>query len=271
MRALLVATFGLFVLGAAAPAATLQELPIPAQAQPPAPPGVEPPADVGAPAANPVDAPLDGLWPTLGPGGAWDPGAVIPPEALPAVAATAGVGALALFAGFALYSRLARSDILDHERRDAVYKLVQEEPGISLSDVAQRTGLGWGTAVYHLDRLERNQFVLSEKKGGKRCYFPVGTVPKEARAPLATLREDALRVVATCVQEKPGMTQGELAAALGLSASAASKQVTKLESAGLVRREREWKTVRLHPEPKLAELLAPAGMVHVSGPAVATA
>lgn len=253
MRALLVATVGLLGLGIAAPAAMLQPPELPGVLDPqPAP--AEPPL-----AAPPVEAlPLDRFWQAVGPGGAWDPGS-LPPEALPAVAATAGIGALALFAGFALYSRLARSDLLDHERRDAVYKLVQEEPGISLSDVAQRTGLGWGTAVYHLDRLERNQFVTSEKKGGKRCYFPVGTVPKDARAPLATLREDALRVVATYVQAKPGTTQGELATALGLSASAASKQVTKLESAGLLRREREWKTVKLHPEPRLAELLAPAG------------
>lgn len=220
------------------------------------PAAVELPADA-APLipAEPLAAPLDVL-----PGDAplrWTP--ELPPMGPAEVAATAAGGAAIALVGLGLYSRLARGQLLDHGRRDEVYKLVQGEPGISLSDIAQRAGLGWGATVYHLERLEKGGFVTSEKTGAKRCFFPVGAVARDARAPLATLREEQLRVVATYVHERPGTTQGEMAEALGISASAASKQVSKLASAGLVVREREWKTVRLMPGPKLAELLTPAG------------
>lgn len=239
MRLLLAATLTLLAF-AATPAAI--ELPEGAAPLAPAEPLFAPVARD----ALPGDAPLWWAPP-------FDP--MVPAE----VAATAAGGAALLLVGLGLYSRLARGQLLDHERRDAVYKLVQGGPGISLTDIAQRTGLGWGATVYHLERLEKGGFLSSEKSGAKRCFFPVGAVARDARAPLATLREEQLRVVATYVHERPGTTQGEMADALGISASAASKQVTKLESAGLVLREREWKTVRLLPGPKLAELLQPAG------------
>lgn len=182
------------------------------------------------------------------------PGLRALPPAKAVVATTAIGGALALVA-FALYSRLGRNDLLDHERRDEVFQLVRAQPGVSLTEVAQATGLGWGTTVYHLDRLERAGFVTSERAGGRRRYFPVGAVAKDARAPLCALQQDTTRSVASFVVERPGSTQAELAEALGMSASATSKQISKLESVGLVRREREWKTVRLHPEPQLRELV----------------
>lgn len=220
------------------------------------PAAVELPADAapGWPADAPLLAPPDALAPLDAPRGR---GFDLPPMGRDEIAATAAGGAAILLVGLGLYSRLARGQLLDHERRDEVHKLVQAEPGISLTDIAQRTGRGWGATVYHLERLEKGGFVTSEKAGAKRCYFPVGVVARDARAPLATLREEPLRVLATYVHERPGTTQGEMAEALGLSASAASKQVSRLESAGLVVREREWKTVRLMPGPRLAELLTP--------------
>lgn len=253
MRTLLIATVAALALFAQAPAAL--DLPVPGFPAPAPEATTLPPAE----GLTPTDAP--GLLPDApllpGPVPPTQPGGLALPPAKAVVATTAVGGALALV-GFALYSRLSRNELLDHERRDGVFQLVRAQPGISLTDVASRTGLGWGTTVYHLDRLERAGFVTSERDGGRRRYFPVGTVPKEARPSLGALQQETTRSVASFVVERPGATQTELAEALGLTASAASKQVSKLESVGLVRREREWKTVRLHPEPKLAEMLVPA-------------
>ena len=187
-------------------------------------------------------------------------------EHAPEVVATAGLFALlqALgvwrFAGLGvlgLYSRLTKSDLLDNEHRDRVYKLIQEEPGLGVSEIAQRTGLGWGTTVYHLDRLERAGFVANERGGLHKCYYPVGTVRPEARKGMGALKADTTRSIAEYLLARPGATQTELCKDLSLSPSQASKQVTKLEEAGLVRREREWKTVRLIPTASLPALLAP--------------
>lgn len=183
-----------------------------------------------------------------------------------AAPALAAAGVLAVFQAFgwwralglggvALYSRLSKSELLDNEHRDKVYKLVQAEPGIAMSEIGARLGIGWGTVVYHLDRLERVGFVASERSGMHRCWFPVGTVPRAAREGIGALKAETTRNVALFLVGRPGASQTDLCEGLGLSASAASKQVSKLEKAGLVRRERDWKTVHLFPEPTLGGLL----------------
>lgn len=202
----------------------------------------------------------------------------------PEVVATAGLFALLQamgvwrFLGLAavgLYTRLAKSELLDNEHRDKVYKLIQSSPGMGVSQIAEATGLGWGTTVYHLDRLERAGFVSSERGGLHRCYFPVGTMRAETRKGMGALKADTTRSIAEFLVTRPGATQSELCAALGLSPSAASKQVSKLEDAGLVRREREWKTVRLVPSETLPALLtgeaasAPAPAPGLVGPLAA--
>jgi predicted transcriptional regulator len=176
-----------------------------------------------------------------------------------AVLQALGLGRFAAVGALGLYSRLTKSDLLDNEHRDRVYKLIQETPGLGVSEIGARSGLGWGTTVYHLDRLERAGFVASERGGLHKCYFPVGTLAREARKGLGALKADTTRSIAEFLLVRPGATQSELCGALGLSASAASKQVSKLEEAGLVRRERDWKTVHLHPTDALPPLLnAPA-------------
>lgn len=161
------------------------------------------------------------------------------------------------FGAFAMYSRLAKSELLDNTHRDRVFQLIRDTPGLGVSEIAQQTGLGWGTTVYHLDRLERAQMVTSERAGLHRCYFPIGTVGRDERKAHGLLKGDTTRSIATFLVERPGATQTEMCEALGMTASAASKQLTKLENAGLVRREREWKTVRLFPQGPLPALVTP--------------
>ncbi|HWH09337.1 MAG TPA: winged helix-turn-helix transcriptional regulator [Candidatus Thermoplasmatota archaeon] len=197
-------------------------------------------------------------------------------EHAPEVVATAGVLALLQAMGIwrflglgavGLYSRLTRSDLLDNQHRDRVYKLIQETPGLGVSEISKETGLGWGTTVYHLDRLERAGFVASERGGLHKCYYPVGTVRPEARKGMGALKADTTRSIAEYLLARPGATQTELCKDLNLSPSQASKQVSKLEEAGLVRREREWKTVRLIPTEPLSNLLAPEPAAPAPGPA----
>lgn len=186
----------------------------------------------------------------------------------PAAAATVGLVALLQafgvwrFVGLGavgLYSRLTKSELLDNQHRDNVYKMIQQAPGMALSEVSHKSGLGWGTTVYHLDRLEKGGFIASERLGMHKCFFPVGTVARETRKSIGALKTDMTRNIATYLASTPGATQSDLCKALHLSPSAASKQVTKLEEAGLIRRERDWKTVHLYPQEALHALVTPAG------------
>lgn len=228
----------------------------------------------GLPPALPLDASVPAL-PT--PAFASEPAATqgsertlvppAPPAEVQAVAASAlvwvvleklGLGR-ALAGAFALlYSRLAPNELLDHGRRERVVALVRARPGIGPQEIGQTLGMNWGVTSYHLDRLETAGLLVSQRVGQHRCYFVPGAIPRDAQAKVGLFRGDTTRRVAQLVREKPGIGQSELAAALGLSASATSKQLTRLEKEALVRREASGNGMRLYPQPALDGALAPA-------------
>lgn len=195
------------------------------------------------------------------------PAPAAPPVAVQTAAATGmlwllverlGLGR-ALGAAFAaLYFRVQPNELLDHERRERVVQLVRERPGIGPSDVANALGTGWGVTSYHLDRLERAGLVTSQRVGQHRCYFLPGAVPRDQQRTVGLFRGDTTRRLAEHVRAKPGLTQSQICAELGLSASAASKQISRLEAAALVRREARDGAQRVYPLPTLSGALAPS-------------
>ena len=107
--------------------------------------------------------------------------------------------------------------------------------------------MGWGVTIHHLDMLERAGLLTSQRAGHHRCYFLPGSVPREQQGTVALLRADTTRRVAHLVAKRPGLAQRQAANELGLSASAMSKQVARLEAASLLRREATGEGQRLYP------------------------
>lgn len=247
------------------------EAPLPEVALPAAAPVLDLPLEASAATAAPLlpagplavplsdqaapGAPLSPHVPAVAPA----PPAQAPP---PAVAAAAGTGVLWVLierlglgrALAALYSRLSPSALLEHGRRERVLAMVRETPGIGPQAIADALGTGWGVTIYHLDKLEKAGLLASQRTGHHRCYFVPGAIPRDDQKTVALFRADTTRRVAQLVQQKPGLTQSQLANELGLSASAMSKQVAKLENAAMLRREASGEGQRLYPAPTLAAL-----------------
>lgn len=190
-----------------------------------------PPDTILDPAEEPVSAPLARVNPVMGVA-----------AGLSAVL-TAGVYAARTFpapwpvGGAAFYSRLSPDELLENETRAELYDLLQDDPGLSMQEVADRTGHGWGTIVYHLERLEDNGYLLSQESGRARRFFPSGAVDADEAQPLALLREETPRRIVEALAEEPGMNGRDLADELDLAPSTVSKHVGRLQEAGLVEDE----------------------------------
>lgn len=197
-----------------------------------------------------------------------------PPTAeVAAVGALAAAGTLALkleavrhgltLLALPLYSRLRRSELLDNAVRERIYRAIEAQPGLSIIQVCRAGRAGWGTAVYHLQRLERDQLIVSRRDGQYRRFFlnghapDPGAVAHDARA----LQHALARDIAAFVLANPGSVQKEVCAALGISPPLASKWLGRLQDAGLLTSQREWKHVRYAPTPLLeARLGQPAAL-----------
>ncbi|MBW3581824.1 MAG: winged helix-turn-helix transcriptional regulator [Euryarchaeota archaeon] len=148
-----------------------------------------------------------------------------------------------------LYAKISRERVLDHGTRDEILHYVRANPGANAEEIRRRILIGRGTALHHLDTLERNRLLVSIKSGGRRCYFEPGQIDASKKATVATLRSRAAEAFYAAVQERPGLTQKEMAERLGVSHPAVWYQARKLEEAGIIRSERCAGSVRYFAAP----------------------
>ena len=151
-----------------------------------------------------------------------------------------------LWASVGLYTRLAQPDILGHPERDRLYKIVEAQPGIHFHALQRDLGWNTGTLTYHLRVLERHQFVVSRRDGPYRRFFKVGAAPRKelfsADAPQG-LRADVLEAI----RNRHGISQSDLALALGANKQTVNYHVKTLERQGLIRVERRGRETFLYP------------------------
>lgn len=162
-------------------------------------------------------------------------------------------------AALPLFSRIAGNKILDNDVRNRVNEAVAHNPGITIKQITEALGIGWGTAVYHLKRLEEERLIVSERHRQFRRYFRNGGgIVNDDKTAYSELKHPTTQRLAAELLQRPGVGQKELCAVVGISAPLAHKYLARLEAAHLLTKEREWKTVRYFPTPRLGELMAPA-------------
>jgi len=138
------------------------------------------------------------------------------------------------------YKRFSEDDPLEHERRERLYDAICDSPGTYLAELSDEAGVPMQTARYHLRILEFENLVSHRSIRGRRRYFPVGTDWAELEAALND--DTTAAVIETLADEGPASVSG-LADALDRDPSTISHHLDRLESDGLIEREREGRAV----------------------------
>ncbi|HVL88023.1 MAG TPA: MarR family transcriptional regulator [Candidatus Thermoplasmatota archaeon] len=149
-----------------------------------------------------------------------------------------------LAAPMPFYSRLSRRELLVHDARSKLHETIRAEPGASLQDLVDRTGLSRSAVAYHLHLLERQGFVASERSGRARRYFPAGAFGGDVKAAVGAVRNPKALAIGAFIRDHPDVPQRALCAQFLMSPTAAHWHLRKLEEAGLVQSERVGKEVR---------------------------
>lgn len=132
---------------------------------------------------------------------------------------------LGSFAG-ALYTRIARSSVLENPARQRALDHLQQFPGTHFRDLQRAMGWGWGTLHYHLAVLRKANLIVIERAGKHALAYPRAMVIGGPELRL-TLRGQASRVYDALDQD--GATQSELVEQLGLSRQLVAHHLARLE------------------------------------------
>jgi len=173
----------------------------------------------------------------------------------------------------ALFSRLQADELLENPARQAMLEHLRVAPGATLRDAQRAAGVAWGTAVYHLQRLEHEGHVVSVRQGAHRRFWVCNTRESAQRRQVAPLLDAEARRLAQAVVAQPGATQATLAAAAGVSTATACRRLRTLAAAGLVLvtvagRERRYAAAQSLPGllgPDLVRVVPPVDPLAVPG------
>ncbi len=141
------------------------------------------------------------------------------------------------------YTRVKKEEVLNHEVRELVYDYVQSHPGEHFRAILTKLGLTNGTLIHHLQTLERQNFIKSERDGPFKRFYPMGR----------NLTEDVLEIngfqmkILDAVKANPGITQKDLARMLDTSPPTINYHVKALHLGRLLNLERDGKNTRCFP------------------------
>lgn len=151
-----------------------------------------------------------------------------------------------LWLGVGLYTRLARPDVLGHEDREKLYRLVETQPGIHFHALQRDLAWNTGTLTYHLRVLEKHGFMVSRRDGLYRRFYLSGAAPRKEvfeNAGPTGLRADVMEAV----KNSPGISQSDLALGLGANKQTVNYHVKALERQGSIRVEKRGRDTFLYP------------------------
>ncbi|HEX9815668.1 MAG TPA: MarR family transcriptional regulator [Candidatus Thermoplasmatota archaeon] len=165
-----------------------------------------------------------------------------------------GGGFLLLIAGFATeygrfnlwkllflipgFSRLEKDEVLEHNKRDELYRFIKQNPGPSFSDLRRELSLSNGTLVHHLRILEGQEYVKAVRDGFRTRFYVRG--PKIVMESYLTRTQIQL---VEAISANPGLTQKELSQLLGLPRESVSYHTKQLAAKGrlAIKQEGKWR------------------------------
>ncbi|NIP34475.1 MAG: winged helix-turn-helix transcriptional regulator, partial [Thermoplasmata archaeon] len=109
-------------------------------------------------------------------------------------------------------------------------------PGIHYQAIMKEFGLKNGVAAYHLDVLEREDYIRSVRDGRLKRFYSTDTkVPKDQRSTPEEVREEILQVVS----EQPGISQKRIVNELGIDGETVRYHLRVLVEQGELRTGKE--------------------------------
>lgn len=115
-----------------------------------------------------------------------------------------------------------------------ILRCIINNPGVHLRKIYHDLDIPLGTLRYHLEQLEKNGKISSEKIFMSRCYFPIRYFLKNDRNTLKILHNETTREILMYLIEKTCAHQNEIVGNIGITAPSVNWHMQRLSSLGIV-------------------------------------
>ncbi|UCE37341.1 MAG: winged helix-turn-helix transcriptional regulator [Thermoplasmata archaeon] len=145
-----------------------------------------------------------------------------------------------------LYTRIKKDKVLDHFHRGRLFNYIELHPGVTFTELKKKFSFKNGNLVYHLNFLEKTEFIKSFKEGRHRRFYLKGDFSRTEDFSIYV--NDIQKKIISVIEQNPGVTQSRIAAILGTSRQKISYNINTLDYAGLIHSVREGsRKIRYYP------------------------
>jgi predicted transcriptional regulator len=131
-------------------------------------------------------------------------------------------------------ARTADLEQVDDSRRIQILEFIKCYPGTHLRRIRRELNLAMGVLQYHLSKLEKDQRIVSQRRGLYKRFYSRAEFGSEEREILSVLSQETERDLLLYILKTPDATQKELSEFANISASSTSWHMRRLAQAGLV-------------------------------------
>ena len=124
-----------------------------------------------------------------------------------------------------------------------VLQHIQENPGCHLRQIKRELDMSMGTIQYHLNLLDKQGKVSTERQNLHKYYFPIGLFEQNERDVLKILNQETAREILMIILEKKP-TQTDIANIIKISGASVNWHIKRLVELGLVLEQKEGKFKR---------------------------
>ncbi len=125
-----------------------------------------------------------------------------------------------------------------------VLQYIEQNPASHLRQIKRELNMSMGTTQYHLNLLEKQGKVSSERHNLHKYYFPIGLFEQNQRDILKILNQETAREILLIILEKKNPTQTDIADTIGLSSASVNWHIKRLIELGLILENKDGKFKR---------------------------
>ncbi|WP_455392601.1 winged helix-turn-helix transcriptional regulator [[Eubacterium] cellulosolvens] len=127
------------------------------------------------------------------------------------------------------YTRLKRRAILDNLNRKNIFDYIKANPGVHFKALLRELNFKPGAMSYHLNVLEKGEYIKSIQDGNYRRFYLFGT-KSDLKIALTTIQ---LRIL-SIVDERPGISQVKISESIGKNRMLVNYHIKILADAGIL-------------------------------------
>ena len=123
------------------------------------------------------------------------------------------------------------------EIRSKISDLLSNNPGLYLSEIAEKLDMSAQLAEYHLLHMEKNDLIIGVKEEGgyyRRYFLKESGVGVRDKTILALLRQEHLLRIVLIIMKKPQIKHKELSEILEIHPSTLTHHLNRLDESGII-------------------------------------